>query len=76
MGGKGAPTSEAAPDLYVLTHATFECQTRVLPLWLAVRVVGGLRLILIQLRVLTLWPEVKQRSAKHCYGRFQGTRVS
>lgn len=47
--GKGAPDSEAAPNLYVLTHATSECQTRVLPLWLAVWVVGGLRLILIQL---------------------------
>ena len=73
MEGKGAPNSEAAPDLYVLTHTTSECQTRVLPLWLAVWVVGGLRLILIQLRILTLWPEVKQRSVKRCYGHIQGT---
>lgn len=32
---------------------------RVLPLWLAVGVIGSLGLIFIQLGVLTLWPEDK-----------------
>ena len=69
------PNSRPEPKPSLLPHFTFPCPTRLLPFWLAVGVIGSLRLILIQLRVLTLWPEVKHRSAQGCHCSFWGTQV-
>lgn len=40
--GTGLPNSEPAPKLYILTHLTYTCWARVLPLWLVVGVLGSL----------------------------------